>query len=182
MHHDPPPAAPVARSGAEATVERLIFASRWLQAPLYLGLIVAELVYAYKFGVELWHLVSHATVSTEEQVMLSVLSLVDVTMVANLIAMIVIGGYATFVSRLPLEAHPDRPEWLEKVDAAAMKIKLAASLVGISSIHLLKVFINIDDHEAQHVWARVAIHVVFLFSALFLALTERVLHGPAAHH
>lgn len=176
-----PSAPPSLKKKAEHFVEGLIFGSRWLQAPLYAGLIVAELVYAYKFAVELWHLLTHATVWSEELVMISVLSLVDVTMVANLIAMIVIGGYATFVSRLNVEEHEDRPDWLEKIDAATMKIKLAASLVGISSIHLLKAFIDIEKKNPEHVKIQIVIHAMFLISSVMLALSERILHGPPHH-
>lgn len=159
--------------------ETPIFASRWLQAPLYFGLILAQAVYVYKFIVELWHLVAGAQTYTEEQVMLAVLGLVDVVMVANLLLMVIVGGYETFVSRLYLEDHPDQPEWLDHVDAGVLKVKLAAAMVTISSIHLLKTFINAGNATVQAVAIQIAIHLVFLLSALALVWVER---GLRANH
>ena len=123
---------------------QVIFWSRWLQSPLYLGLIVAQGVYVYHFMVELWHLVHEATKIGETEIMLIVLGLIDVVMIANLLIMVIIGGYETFVSRLNIREHPDQPQWLSHVNAATMKIKLSMALIGISSIHLLKTFINAD--------------------------------------
>ena len=166
----------------ETAFEQFVFASRWIQAPLYGGLIIASVIYAYRFSVELLHLVSEARILSEEQVMLSVLSLVDITMVANLLAMVVIGGYATFVSKLDsIVQHQDRPDWLEKIDASTMKIKLAASLVGISGIHLLKSFLNVNEMNVEHIKWQTIIHVVFLLSGLMLAWTERILHPHVDH-
>src|SRR5262245_41611478 len=119
-----------------------IFGSRWLQVPLYLGLIVAQCVYVVLFVKELWHLITHATSFTEQQIMLLVLALIDVVMISNLLVMVIVGGYETFVSRLKLEGHPDQPEWLDHVNASVLKIKLAMAIIGISSIHLLKTFIE----------------------------------------
>lgn len=164
---------------AELWIEKGIFGSRWLQAPLYLGLIIAGFLYTYKFGVELIHLCAQINTITDELMMLGVLTLVDITMVANLLVMVIIGGYATFVSKLHLETHVDRPEWLEKVDAGTLKVKLAGSLVGVSGIHLLKAFINIEQKNMEHVKWQVIIHAVFLLSALMLAMTERVLKVKA---
>ena len=125
----------------------LIFASRWLQLPLYLGLIVAQVVYVYQFWTELVHLVQLTTLRniSETEIMLIVLGLIDVVMIANLLVMVIIGGYETFVSRLKLEKHPDQPEWLSHVNASVLKVKLATAIIGISSIHLLKTFINADQ-------------------------------------
>ncbi|MEG2979716.1 MAG: TIGR00645 family protein [Stenotrophomonas sp.] len=120
----------------------LIFATRWLQLPLYLGLIVAQCVYVFLFGKELWHLISHSVSMGEQQIMLIVLGLIDVVMISNLLVMVIVGGYETFVSRLRLENHPDQPEWLSHVNASVLKVKLALSIIGISSIHLLKTFIG----------------------------------------
>ena len=120
----------------------LIFASRWLQLPLYLGLIVAQGVYVFLFLKELWHLVTHAASWTEQQIMLLVLGLIDVVMISNLLMMVIVGGYETFVSRMRLERHPDQPEWLSHVNASVLKVKLAMAIIGISSIHLLKTFIE----------------------------------------
>jgi uncharacterized protein (TIGR00645 family) len=154
--------------------EGIIFGSRWLQAPLYVGLIIAQCVYVFKFIVELVHLVGSAKTLTENEVMLSVLALVDIVMIANLLLMVIVGGYETFVSRLYLEKHPDNPEWLSHVDAGILKIKLAMSLIGISSIHLLKTFINVNNMTNSAIFWQVVIHVVFIFSAYFLAKVEQV--------
>ncbi|WP_282297909.1 TIGR00645 family protein [Stenotrophomonas sp. PS02289] len=120
----------------------LIFASRWLQLPLYLGLILAQCVYVFLFGKELWHLIHRANSMGEQEIMLLVLGLIDVVMISNLLVMVIVGGYETFVSRLRLENHPDQPEWLSHVNASVLKVKLALSIIGISSIHLLKTFIG----------------------------------------
>ena len=159
----------------ESFIESLIFASRWFQAPLYLGLIVAGTLYTYKFLIELWHLASTVNEITEELLMLGVLTLVDITMVANLLIMVIIGGYATFVSRMDLTGHPDKPDWLDKIDAGALKVKLATALVGISGIHLLKSFINIKEKSTDQVMWQVIIHVVFLASSIMLAYTEKLM-------
>ena len=132
MSHSPRPLSPLSS---------LIFASRWLQLPLYLGLIVAQCVYVFLFGKELWHLLSHSVSMGEQQIMLIVLGLIDVVMISNLLVMVIVGGYETFVSRLRLEGHPDQPEWLSHVNASVLKVKLAMAIIGISSIHLLKTFI-----------------------------------------
>ncbi|MBN8554347.1 MAG: TIGR00645 family protein [Deltaproteobacteria bacterium] len=160
----------------EKLIEQTIFASRWFQVPMYLGLIVAGVIYAWRFLMELVHLISSAQSLSEEHLMLSVLTLVDITMVANLLVMVIIGGYATFVSRLDIISHVDRPDWLQKVDAGTIKVKMAGSLVGVSGIHLLKSFINIDNRPIESVKWQIIIHVVFLFSTLFLAATEWILY------
>jgi uncharacterized protein (TIGR00645 family) len=120
----------------------LIFSSRWLQLPLYLGLIVAQGVYVFLFLKELWHLIHTAPSLTEQSIMLIVLGLIDVVMISNLLVMVIVGGYETFVSRLNLQGHPDQPEWLSHVNASVLKVKLAMAIIGISSIHLLKTFIE----------------------------------------
>ena len=163
-------------SKAETIFEKVIFASRWLQAPLYTGLIVGGILYAYKFIIELVHLCQTINEITEAALMLGVLTLVDITMVANLLIMVIIGGYSTFVSRIDIEKHVDKPEWLQKVDAGTLKVKLAGSLVGVSGIHLLQTFINIRNHQSEHVMWQVIIHVVFLFSSVMLAYSEKILH------
>lgn len=153
-HSDPSEPTAVKRAHSpihriEHVFETVVFASRWIQAPLYGGLIVAELLYAYKFLVELWEMVRHINQQQETIFMLGVLGLIDVTMVANLLTMVIIGGYATFVSKLDLEGHADRPEWLTHIDPGTIKIKLAASLIGISSIHLLKSFVDIANEDPR---------------------------------
>lgn len=160
----------------ETGFEKIIFASRWLQAPLYAGLIVSGALYAYKFVVELIHLCASINEITETALMLSVLTLVDITMVANLIIMVIIGGYSTFVSKMDLDKHEDKPEWLQKINASTLKIKLAGSLVGVSGIHLLITFINIKNYDTENVMWQVIIHFVFLLSAVMLAWSERILH------
>lgn len=163
------------RNKSLSIMGQMIFWSRWLQAPLYLGLIVAQGVYVYHFMVELIHLVSVANKITEAEIMLIVLGLIDVVMIANLLIMVIIGGYETFVSRLHLKEHPDQPEWLSHVNAATMKIKLSMALIGISSIHLLKTFINAENMtEATMKW-QVIIHVVFIMSAIAMAYTDRIM-------
>lgn len=177
------------------TLGRLIFLSRWLQAPLYLGLIVAQAVYAWRFLLELGHLIGFALLGhpppasipkdvtdPETIVMLTVLGLIDVVMIANLLIMVIVGGYETFVSRLNLQEHPDQPEWLSHVNAGILKVKLATALIGISSIHLLKTFINADKLEPKMMLWQVVIHVTFVASAIALAwidrLTLRSEHAP----
>jgi len=167
---------------------QMIFWSRWLQAPLYLGLIVAQGVYVYLFMVELTHLVTEAEKLGETGIMLMVLGLIDVVMIANLLIMVIIGGYETFVSRLNLKEHPDQPEWLSHVNAATMKIKLAMALIGISSVHLLKTFINAENMTEVTMKWQVIIHVVFILSAVAMAYTDRIMtktlldaHGKGEH-
>ncbi len=172
------------RETSLSMMAQLIFWSRWLQAPLYLGLIVAQGVYVYLFMAELAHLVATANTITETQIMLVVLGLIDVVMIANLLIMVIIGGYETFVSRLNIKEHPDQPEWLAHVNAATMKIKLSMALIGISSIHLLKTFINADQMtEATMKW-QVIIHITFIFSAIAMAYTDRIMTKTLleAHH
>ena len=167
------------------TVERgfefAVFHSRWIQAPLYCGLIIAELLYAYKFLVELWEMSIHIQQLKEVEFMLGVLGLIDVTMVANLLTMVVIGGYATFVSKLDLEGHPDRPDWLGHVDPGTIKVKLAASLIGISSIHLLKAFVDIENENLEHIKWKIFIHMTFLGSAILLAWTDKIMQKDKKH-
>ncbi|MDQ1363361.1 MAG: hypothetical protein QG652_1222 [Pseudomonadota bacterium] len=156
-------------------IAQLIFWSRWLQAPLYIGLIVAQGVYVYHFMLELIHLVHDAARIGETEIMLIVLGLIDVVMIANLLVMVIIGGYETFVSRLNLDEHPDQPEWLSHVNAATMKIKLSMALIGISSIHLLKTFINAERMTEQTMKWQVIIHVTFIISAVAMAYTDRIM-------
>ena len=169
----------------------LIFSSRWLQAPLYLGLIIAQGIYVFKFSEDLWHLLIKAHQLDETQIMLVVIGLIDVVMVANLLIMVIIGGYETFVSRLYLTEHPDQPEWLDHLNAGTMKIKFAISLIGISSIHLLKSFINLDNtdfvQQVSHatnmsiLW-QVIIHLTFVISALLMAITDKLMTKSAKKH
>lgn len=168
-------------SRIEHVFETIVFASRWIQAPLYGGLIVAELLYAYKFIVELWEMLRHINQQAETIFMLGVLGLIDVTMVANLLTMVIIGGYATFVSKLDLEGHPDRPDWLTHIDPGTIKIKLAASLIGISSIHLLKSFVNIANEDLEQIKWKIFIHLTFIGSAILLAWTDKIMQKDRKH-
>ena len=180
-------------------LNNLIFMSRWLQLPLYLGLILAQCVYVFHFWVELKDLIGAAmgnaaslqhifdaitvpgaprpTKLNEATIMLVVLGLIDVVMISNLLIMVIIGGYETFVSRLGLELHPDQPEWLSHVNASVLKTKLAMAIIGISSIHLLKTFINAAAYEMNIIIAQTGIHVVFLLSAMAIAYTDRIMIG-----
>jgi uncharacterized protein (TIGR00645 family) len=180
------------------TLSRLIFASRWLQLPLYLGLIAAQAVYVVHFWVELVHLLeaafgsqtalqalvssigykteSDATGLNETIIMLVVLALIDVVMISNLLIMVIVGGYETFVSRMYLEQHPDQPEWLSHVNASVLKVKLAMAIIGISSIHLLKTFINAANYEEKVLMWQALIHITFLLSAMAIAYTDKLLN------
>jgi uncharacterized protein (TIGR00645 family) len=178
-------------------VPNLIFMSRWLQLPLYLGLILAQCVYVFHFWVELTDLIGAAfgnmsslthildvvtiedltrpTKLTEATIMLVVLGLIDVVMISNLLIMVIVGGYETFVSRMNLETHPDQPEWLSHVNASVLKVKLAMAIIGISSIHLLKTFINAGSYDAKTLLAQTGIHITFLLSALAIAWCDRIM-------
>jgi uncharacterized protein (TIGR00645 family) len=179
-----------------------IFASRWLQLPLYLGLIAAQGVYVYHFWVELVHLIEaafgsqtalQALVSSmgyqadapltgldETLIMLVVLALIDVVMISNLLIMVIVGGYETFVSRMDLEGHRDQPEWLDHVNASVLKVKLGTAIIGISSIHLLKTFINAANYDTKVLLWQTLIHITFLLSALAIAYTDRILISTQA--
>ena len=161
------------------SVASLIFLSRWLQAPMYLGLIVALGVYAYKFFVMLAKLIINLGSAEETDILLQVLSLIDVVMIANLLVMVIIGGYEIFVSRLHIDEHPDQPEWLSHVDAGVLKIKLGMALVSISSIHLLRSFINAGNMNEHTLKWEVIIHCVLLVSVIFIALTDWLIQHKA---
>ena len=170
----------IERNPSMAVMAQLIFMSRWLQAPLYLGLIAAQGVYVFLFIKELIHLIAEANTFNESQIMLLVLGLIDVVMIANLLIMVIIGGYETFVSRLNLKEHPDQPQWLAHVNATTMKIKLSMALIGISSIHLLKTFINAEQMSEATIMWQVVIHVTFLFSAIAMAVTDYIMNKSIA--
>lgn len=160
---------------------RLIFASRWLQLPIYLGLIVVQAIYAYKFVKSLWHLIVNLGTMDETMVMLAVLNLIDVVMIANLLIMVLIGGYETFVSRLNVDAHPDQPEWLDHVNASVLKVKLSMAIISISSIHLLQTFINAAKLDEKTMMWQLFIHLGFLVSAMAMAYTDKILHSVGGH-
>ena len=176
----------------------IIFGSRWLQMPLYLGLILAQAVYVFHFGLELYHLIGAAfgnqsdvdalvksigyvseaklTGLNETVIMLVVLALIDVVMISNLLIMVIVGGYETFVSRMNLQDHPDQPEWLSHVNASVLKVKLATAIIGISSIHLLKTFINAANYSEKVLLWQTLIHMTFLFSAMAIAYTDKLMN------
>jgi uncharacterized protein (TIGR00645 family) len=199
-----PPVSPT-QNLALRQLSGFIFASRWLQLPLYLGLIAAQAVYVYHFWVELVHLLEAAfgsqtalqalvhsvgykdsadlTSLNEVIIMLVVLALIDVVMISNLLIMVIVGGYETFVSRMNLESHPDQPEWLSHVNASVLKVKLATAIIGISSIHLLKTFINAANYDEKVLMWQTIIHVVFLLSAMAIAYTDKLLsHNAKGDH
>ncbi|RFP08988.1 YqhA family protein [Duganella sp. BJB475] len=173
-----------------------IFMTRWLQLPLYLGLILAQCVYVFHFWVELKDLIGAVLGNesalqhifqavavpgapvpeklNETTIMLVVLGLIDVVMISNLLVMVIIGGYETFISRMNLDTHPDQPEWLSHVNASVLKTKLAMAIIGISSIHLLKTFINASVYDEKTLIAQTGIHAVFLLSALAISYTDRI--------
>jgi len=160
----------------------ILFGSRWLQLPLYLGLILAQAVYVYFFGVELWHLIQHTTTIKEADIMLIVLGLIDVVMISNLLIMVIVGGYETFVSRLNLKGHPDEPDWLSHVNANLLKVKLATAIIGISSIHLLKTFINAANLTSEVMMWQTIIHMAFVISAVAIAYIDKLMsHSDAKH-
>ena len=185
---------PAAKIGLLST---FIFSSRWLQLPLYLGLIAAQAVYVFHFWVELVHLLEAAfgsptalqqlvssigyktdvqiTSLNETIIMLVVLALIDVVMISNLLIMVIVGGYETFVSRMNLADHPDQPEWLSHVNASVLKVKLATAIIGISSIHLLKTFINAANYDVKVLMWQTIIHAVFLLSAIAIAYTDKLM-------
>lgn len=173
-------------------LSQLIFASRWLQAPLYMGLIIAQAVYVYQFVLELWHIVQGVFGGDnhmgEAEIMLGVLGLVDVVMISNLLIMVIVGGYETFVSRMRLQGHPDQPEWLDHVNENALKTKLAMSIIGISSIHLLRTFISsgqtvagLEQPTTEDMMWQTIIHMAFVLSAIALAFIDRLTQSMPAH-
>ena len=186
-------------------IPRFIFASRWLQLPLYIGLIAAQGVYVFHFWVELVHLLEAAFGNqaalkalvtsigyksefaveqlNETIIMLVVLALIDVVMISNLLIMVIVGGYETFVSRMNLEGHRDQPEWLSHVNASVLKVKLATAIIGISSIHLLKTFINAANYDNKVLIAQTVIHITFLLSAMAIAYTDKLMvRAPSDAH
>ena len=174
------PTQSTARRGR--VLSTILFGSRWLQLPLYLGLIIAQCVYVVHFMVELEHLVVGTMVLTEEKIMLIVLGLIDVVMISNLLIMVIVGGYETFVSRLNLAGHPDEPEWLSHVNANVLKVKLATAIIGISSIHLLKSFINAPNLDEKTLLWQTLIHMAFIVSAVSIAYIDKMMsHTPVKH-
>lgn len=166
---------PIGLQQRQSIFAKIIFASRWLQLPIYLGLIVVQAIYAYKFMKSLWHLVTNLGGMDENTIMLAVLSLIDVVMIANLLVMVVVGGYETFVSRLNVDTHPDQPEWLNHVNASVLKVKLSMAIISISSIHMLQTFINASNMNPETMKWQLLLHLGFLASAVGIAYTDKLL-------
>ena len=161
--------------------EGMMFWSRWVQAPLYAGLVVGSFIYLVKFFQELFHVFEKTLILNEITMMLKILSLIDISMVMNLLVMVTIGGYSIFVSKINVDMHEDKPLWLEGLDAGQLKIKLATSLASISGVQLLKTFIDYrEDQEksdTESIIMEIIIHMVFIISALLLSQTEKITHS-----
>jgi uncharacterized protein (TIGR00645 family) len=172
-------------TGLEDLFEGFIFWSRWVQAPMYGGLIIGAFLYMAKFFQDLGHMYSDLFAKPETAVMLAVLGLVDMSMVMNLIIMVAIGGYSIFTSKIDVDMHEDKPLWLEGLDAGMLKIKLATSLASISGVQLLKTFVNYREAAekagAEGIIIEIVIHMVFIFSALLLGMTEKIIHSYPRH-
>jgi uncharacterized protein (TIGR00645 family) len=166
---------------AEWILESLIFSSRWILAPFYLGLAASLIVLLVKFMAELWHMASHAFTSTESDVILGVLSLVDLTLTGSLLIIVIFSGFENFVSKIDHSGHRDWPEWMGTIDFGALKLKLLSSIVAISAIQLLKQFMSIKDVSEREIFWLVIIHVVFVTSSVLLALSDRIASGSAGH-
>ncbi|BFU61104.1 MULTISPECIES: TIGR00645 family protein [Rodentibacter] len=160
-------------------ISKIIFASRWLQLPIYLGLVVVQGIYAYKFMKSLWHLITNINEMDSNTIMLAVLNLIDVVMIANLLVMVTIGGYEIFVSKLKTRNHPDQPEWMSHVNATVLKVKLSMSIITISSIHMLQTFVNVSNLPEKTMMWQLFLHLGFLVSAIALAYTDKILYSTS---
>lgn len=151
----------------------VIVASQWIQAPLYFGLIIAQGIYVYQFCIELFHLIHGLGGFDEQEIMLMVLGLIDVVMISNLLIMVIIGGYHTFVAKIHFNDQ-NPPDWLNHINASTMKVKLSMALIGISSIHLLKSFIDVEKLSKPDVYVQMGIHFLFIISAIGLAYVAKI--------
>ncbi|UEC23076.1 TIGR00645 family protein [Pasteurella canis] len=167
------------QSHAPNIISQIIFASRWLQLPIYLGLIVVQGLYAYKFMKSLWELMTNLQSMDANMIMLAVLNLIDVVMIANLLVMVIVGGYEIFVSKLRTKDHPDEPEWLSHVNASVLKVKLSMSIISISSIHLLQTFVNAANMDEKTMMWQLFLHLGFLVSAVAMAYTDKILYSTS---
>lgn len=174
----------------ERWLEAAIFQSRWIMAPFYVGLVVALAILLFKFAQELVHFVGHAVGATEASIILGVLALIDLSLTANLVLIVIFSGYENFVSKIDPEGHPDWPEWMTQIDFSGLKQKLFASIVAISAVQVLKAFMSIGNviqgtpamTDRGLGWL-VGIHVVFVLSGLALAWTDRIGgHGAKGGH
>lgn len=157
-------------------LERLIFVSRWVLVPIYLGLILGAVLYTFKFAEELWNIMHHFISMSESEMMVELLALIDISMIGNLLIMIIIGGYSIFVHEMKFENAHDKPQWLNHINSGTLKVKMGMSLIGVSSIHLLKIFI--ESEGPNSIFIKCSIHVIFITSTLLLAFTDRLLHPP----
>jgi len=165
----------------ERFIETALFASRWILAPFYLGLAASLLILLVKFMAELFHIATHAFTSSESEVILGLLALVDLALTGSLIIIVIFSGYENFVSKIDHSNHRDWPEWMGTIDFTALKIKLLGSIVAISAIQLLKQFMTVNTVTDRDLFWLVIIHVVFVASSVLLALSDRIsgAHGPS---
>ena len=167
----------------ETALESMMFNSRWLLAPFYVGMVGAVFLLLVKFLQEFIHVTPHILDSSESEAILAILTLVDMSLVANLLLIIIFSGYENFVSKIDAAAHEDKPEWMGKVDFSGLKLKLIASIVAISAIELLKAFVNIDKvlNADQLKW-KVGIHITLVVSGVLFALMDRLADSKEGHH
>lgn len=165
----------------ERIFERIMYASRWIMAPIYLGLSFALLALGVKFFQEVYHILTHLFEMAEIDLVLIVLSLIDISLVGGLIVMVMFSGYENFVSRLDLGDHDDKLNWLGKLDAGSLKNKVAASIVAISSIHLLKVFMNTENIQNDKILWYLLIHITFVLSAVAMGYLDKKLRDSSDH-
>ena len=165
----------------ERNLERGLFASRWLMAPFYVGLVIALVVLVIVFGREIVTELPELATLNETNVILWVLTLIDLSLAANLIVMVIFAGYENFVSKMDIEGHPDRPAWMGTIDFSAMKLKLVASIVAISAIHLLKAFMSIEAYPREQLIFLVVIHITFVSSGVLLALMDYIADKAGEH-
>jgi uncharacterized protein (TIGR00645 family) len=161
----------------ERQLEKILFASRWLLAPIYLGLVIALCVLLITFGKKLYFFVAKAFVATEADVIVGILSLIDLALAGSLVLIVILSGYENFVSRIEANDHPDWPEWMGKVDFTGLKLKLLSSIVAISAIQVLKAFMDVNKLSDRDLIWLVVIHMVFVGSGILLALTDRIAEG-----
>ncbi len=170
----------------EHALEVLMFNSRWLLAPFYIGLVIGIAMLLIKFVQEFFHILPHIFESTESEVVLAILTLVDMSLVANLLIIIIFSGYENFVSKIDTANHEDRPEWMGKVDFSGLKVKLIASIVAISAIELLKAFVNVAAYTTEQLAWKVGIHAVLITSGVLFALMDKIAeataHGKSGKH
>ncbi len=158
----------------EKKIEKFLYASRWLMAPFYLGLVLALAILLFSFGAELWHVIINITNINANEAVLAVLSLIDLSLAGNLLLIVIFSGYENFVSKMDIEDQKDKLEWRGSIDFSSLKLKLIASIVAISGIHLLKIFMDVDKTPEIEIRWMVIIHIVFVFSGVFLSLMDYI--------